>query len=316
MALLSPAHDPRLTKSAEYAPSALSATFYNPLLAAKRSREQAEVDVQLLENRLRRLRVETERSERAVEHTRKRANEILSLKERNEERRAAKARLQELEEMERRRKAEMLLKAKAETRAQREAMVSSMLQSRRAEAAESKRASAEYDQSAERFREMERRRAALMRHSIRQREVEAQARTQRLRQRHETALLEDWGHRLALEEERRRRAQEVASRMEQEEAELLEKLRAVQAKQRAAYVELEGALRASSPLGLGTGSAASSERGSATAAGAMRSAATAPAGARRHPQQPQQQQQPYSPSSSTSSPHALSFIDRELARTQ
>merc|ERR1711904_376902 len=56
----------------------------NRLLAAKRARKRAEGDYQLLQNRLVRLRLEEEKAQKKIQETKKRAQEILALKARNE----------------------------------------------------------------------------------------------------------------------------------------------------------------------------------------------------------------------------------------
>merc|ERR1712227_686075 len=56
----------------------------NRLLAAKRARKRAEGDYQLLQNRLVRLRLEEEKARKKILETKKRAQEILALKARNE----------------------------------------------------------------------------------------------------------------------------------------------------------------------------------------------------------------------------------------
>merc|ERR1712164_79197 len=56
----------------------------NRLLAAKRARKRAEGDYQLLQNRLVRLRMEEEKAQKKIAETKKRAQEIVALKARNE----------------------------------------------------------------------------------------------------------------------------------------------------------------------------------------------------------------------------------------
>merc|ERR1712167_332642 len=56
----------------------------NRLLAAKRARKRAEGDYQLLQNRLVRLRMEEEKAQKKIAETKKRAQEIIALKARNE----------------------------------------------------------------------------------------------------------------------------------------------------------------------------------------------------------------------------------------
>merc|ERR1711998_343864 len=56
----------------------------NRLLAAKRARKRAEGDYQLLQNRLVRLEMEEEKARKKILETKKRAQEILALKARNE----------------------------------------------------------------------------------------------------------------------------------------------------------------------------------------------------------------------------------------
>merc|ERR1712023_290716 len=56
----------------------------NRLLAAKRARKRAEGDYQLLQNRLVRLRMEEEKAQKKISETKKRAQEIIALKARNE----------------------------------------------------------------------------------------------------------------------------------------------------------------------------------------------------------------------------------------
>jgi len=56
----------------------------NRLLAAKRARKRAEGDYQLLQNRLVRLRLEEEKAQKKIIETKKRAQEIVAMKARNQ----------------------------------------------------------------------------------------------------------------------------------------------------------------------------------------------------------------------------------------
>merc|ERR1711934_905401 len=56
----------------------------NRLLAAKRARKRAEGDYQLLQNRLVRLRLEEEKAMKKIQETKKRAEQIVAMKARNQ----------------------------------------------------------------------------------------------------------------------------------------------------------------------------------------------------------------------------------------
>eukprot|EP00741_Cyanophora_paradoxa_P014943 tig00020830_g14417.t1 len=236
--------DPMLASSADFG-------FQNPLLAAKNARKRAETDAQLLDNRLRRLKIEEDRARKKIEETRRRAAEILQLKERNVAKVQVKQQMEQEEEERLRREREIIAIQNAERREVKKAIELAIVQTKKAEAATLKKLSRENQIAAARFKEMEVKRAQMIRDSIKAREIEAVARIQKQRVLHEQSLGQTFEERVAVEEDRRRRAEEEVLRMEQEEAALIERLRHMQARQRKAYEELEGALTAQAGGGPG-----------------------------------------------------------------
>lgn len=212
------------------------------LTAAKESRKRAELDAQLLANRIALLKQEEEKAVRKIEETRKRSTEIVDLRRQNEQKfaakeqfykekwesiRAAQANNQQMRDKARAVRNEtkqVLLEQKAQnvdrTKKQSQEL---LLQKKEREAAE-RQANCDRSRYLKERKEMAKRKM----------EEDRLAQLEKFR--------EDYDARTAQEELLRARTEALVAKMEKEEMELIQRLQHTQTVQRNAYEELENAL--------------------------------------------------------------------------
>lgn len=222
-----------------------SRTEQNPLFSATMARKRVEQDSLLLANRIRLLRAEEDKTRKKIRETEQKTQEIVELRRRNEERRLAReaeearrdAVEQELRDRQLREREELQLKLQMRQRILLEQKVDMSSEARhereaRRQAIEAQREEAEAEILAKRER---------VRTSL--------AAATRSRSKSESAkqeLARDAARERALREEEERRACATdISRMEREEAELLQRLQLSQERHRMAFLRLEDALRQS-----------------------------------------------------------------------
>jgi len=212
------------------------------LTASKESRKRAELDAQLLANRIALLKQEEDKAWKNIEDTRKRANEITELRTQNEQKFAAKEHFYKA-------KWESIRSAQTQNaynrdkaKAVREATKQGLMDARVTNAHNAKQQSHQFllqkkeREAAERQANMER--GAL----IKQRKEEAKRKLEEERLAQLEKFREDYEARRAQEELLRERTDALVAKMEKEEMELIQRLQNTQTVQRNAYEELEAAL--------------------------------------------------------------------------
>ncbi|OWZ08893.1 hypothetical protein PHMEG_00018498 [Phytophthora megakarya] len=209
------------------------------MLDAKKQRKQAEVDAQLLANRLAHLRAEDARAQKRIEEAKRRAREIEAIKKRNEDRHRVKQ--EAMEQMQREIKAQrqynnMVQSSSRERRNQ----VIAEYSLQRAQIVQDTRAEKKtHLAQIRRQREMDRSWLAERSQEMREKEKRVVRQRQAAQKNYEKELLKKARDNLAHEHEQRLLSEKKIYRMESEEAELIAKLRVTQEMQRAAYEELE-----------------------------------------------------------------------------
>ena len=206
------------------------------------ARLRSEHDVNLLRNRLERLRQEERKALKKIEETRRRADQIISLKVRNEENHMRK--LLEAEYAN-----QQLDRARQRLQGHREGMQDAIRMN-------SERLQQQKKEEADVLREQSRRisayvamqqeahvnRAKRINHMIKEHSQGVQQDKMRARMEHEETLQAEMEERMLLEERRRNAADRLISDMEEAEEIAIERLRRTQEEQKHAYEELERAL--------------------------------------------------------------------------
>lgn len=216
------------------------------LTAAKESRKRAELDAQLLANRIALLKQEEEKAWKKIEETRKRAGQIFDLRDQNEKKFLAKEQFYQ-------EKWKSIRSAQAQNaymrdkgKAAREATKGAVLENRKANVARTKQDSADRLMQ-KRQREANEREANQHRSMfIKQQKEEAKRRMQQERLLKLDQNHEDYEARMSQEEMLLQRTNSLVAKMEKEEMELIQRLQNTQQVQRSAYEELESALGATS----------------------------------------------------------------------
>lgn len=212
------------------------------LTSAKEARKRAELDAQLLANRIALLKQEEEKAWKKIEETRKRAAEIIELRKQNEQKFAAKENFykQKWESI----KAAQAQNAAAREKAKalREQTRHGLIEHKHVNAKSTKEQSlALLHQKKE--RESAERQANSERSSyLKARREEAKRRLEEERLVQLEKFREDYEARTAQEELLRARTDALVAKMEREEMELIQRLQNTQTVQRNAYEELEAAL--------------------------------------------------------------------------
>eukprot|EP00931_Biecheleriopsis_adriatica_P092516 TRINITY_DN66326_c0_g1_i1.p1 TRINITY_DN66326_c0_g1~~TRINITY_DN66326_c0_g1_i1.p1 ORF type:complete len:263 (-),score=83.11 TRINITY_DN66326_c0_g1_i1:106-894(-) len=237
-----------------------SSTVQANLTSAKEARKRAELDAQLLANRIALLKQEEEKAWKKIEETRKRASEIVELRKQNEQKFSAKEHFYK-------QKWESIRAAQAENQKQREKNRATREQTRHG-LMEQKHANAQSTKQQsqnmllqKKEREAAERQSNLERSSyLKARKDDAKRRLEETRLAQLEKFREDYEARTAQEELLRARTDALVAKMEKEEMELIQRLQNTQTVQRNAYEELEAALGqtsqqiSSSGRNFGTGS--------------------------------------------------------------
>jgi hypothetical protein len=213
------------------------------LFAAAISRKRAEQDAMLLQNRINLLRAEEAKAQKKIEETKKRANEILDLRTRNDDRRMAKEEREfgkdkELDDLR-----DHLLK-KRDGHRQNLHQVKTNLQNQRIEARNNiKEERKKILERCKVEREGEYSRAASKRDIIRTAAIALSNRRHKAMEDKTTEARRQFEDRVLLQEHTRKQKEDQIMRMEQEEVELIQALQQTQQRQRAAYDQLEDILQ-------------------------------------------------------------------------
>lgn len=212
------------------------------MLNVRNARQRSEHDVELLQNRLSRLHQEERKALKKIEETRRRADQIIHLKIRNQNSHLRK--LEEAEYAEEQRE-----RARERLQAERGKMSGAINDKATALARQKK-------EDADKMRELrgwinghlqqqQQRHLDNARHiteSVKEHAAEVQRQKMQQRMAHEESLQSEVEARMVAEEMRRNRADRLVTKMEDEEEIAIERLRRTQEAQKSAYEELERAL--------------------------------------------------------------------------
>eukprot|EP00928_Gymnodinium_smaydae_P046762 TRINITY_DN3117_c0_g2_i1.p1 TRINITY_DN3117_c0_g2~~TRINITY_DN3117_c0_g2_i1.p1 ORF type:complete len:279 (-),score=98.37 TRINITY_DN3117_c0_g2_i1:52-822(-) len=214
------------------------------LTSAKESRKRAELDAQLLANRIALLKQEEEKAWKKIEETRKRANEITELRTQNETKFAAKENFYKA-------KWESIRSSQAQNaynrdkaKAIRDATKQSLAEARVQNAQHTKNQSQQILLQKKERESQERQMNSERSNFIRQKKEAARRKLEEDRLMQLEKFREDYESRTAQEELLRARTDALVAKMEKEEMELIQRLQNTQSVQRNAYDELERALGA------------------------------------------------------------------------
>ncbi|KAJ1630912.1 hypothetical protein T492DRAFT_999351 [Pavlovales sp. CCMP2436] len=217
-------------------------TVSNPTLSAKMSDKKAEQDIDLLRNRLRMLRAEEGKAKAKVVETKKRQDEILALRTRNEELAQRRVEHRFGEEEKTRKLREERLSKKNDSRLAVKERFDQMYAKRREEAVQLKKEEAQNGRMVRSLRDEEIAKAQRRREQILTQQRRAQSELGNKRQEQQQGLISNFLGLIAEEEGRRQEVEKEIAEMEKDELEQIEKLRTLQEEQRLSYDELEFAL--------------------------------------------------------------------------
>merc|ERR1712217_659977 len=212
------------------------------LTSAKESRKRAELDAQLLANRIALLKQEEEKAWKKIEETRKRATEITELRNQNEQKFAAKEQFYKAKWESIRSAQSQNQQNRDKAKAVREATQLGLMEARANNAVQTKQQSQQMllhkkeRQAAEQQANIERS------NMIKQKKDDAKRKLEEDRLAQLEKFREDYEARAAQEELLRARTDALVAKMEKEEMELIQRLQNTQTVQRNAYEELENAL--------------------------------------------------------------------------
>eukprot|EP00746_Dinoflagellata_sp_MGD_P041302 gnl/MRDRNA2_/MRDRNA2_19992_c0_seq1.p1 gnl/MRDRNA2_/MRDRNA2_19992_c0~~gnl/MRDRNA2_/MRDRNA2_19992_c0_seq1.p1 ORF type:complete len:270 (-),score=87.74 gnl/MRDRNA2_/MRDRNA2_19992_c0_seq1:56-865(-) len=216
------------------------------LTAAKESRKRAELDAQLLANRIALLKQEEEKAWRKIEETRKRASEIFTLRDQNEKKYLAKEQFYQDKWKSIRAAQAQNAYMRDKAKAARDATRDALLENRKTNVRQTKQQSQDHLMQ-KKEREANERQANQSRSNyIKQQKEEARRRLEQERLHKLDQNHEDYEARISQEDMLLQRTNALVAKMEKEEMELIQRLQNTQTVQRNAYEELEAALGATS----------------------------------------------------------------------
>eukprot|EP00928_Gymnodinium_smaydae_P046761 TRINITY_DN3117_c0_g1_i1.p1 TRINITY_DN3117_c0_g1~~TRINITY_DN3117_c0_g1_i1.p1 ORF type:complete len:296 (-),score=91.86 TRINITY_DN3117_c0_g1_i1:63-836(-) len=232
------------------------------LTSAKESRKRAELDAQLLANRIALLKQEEEKAWKKIEETRKRASEINELRQQNEQKFAAKEQFYKAKWESIRSAQQQNNYNRDKAKALREATKDGLAEMRKQNAERTKQQSHNILLQKKEREQQERQLNLERSNMIKQKKEEARRKLEEDRLSQLEKFREDYESRTAQEELLRARTDALVAKMEKEEMELIQRLQNTQTVQRNAYEELEAALgTGSKQMAPASGSARGSGRG-------------------------------------------------------
>jgi len=243
------------------------------LTAAKEARKRAELDAQLLANRIALLKQEEEKAWKKIEDTRKKATEIMDLRKQNQDKFQAKENFYKAKWESIREAQAQNAMARDKAKAMRDQTKHGLLDHKHANARNTKEQSQQLLYQ-KKEREAQERQANTERSQyLKARKEEAKRRAEEERLAQLEKFREDYESRTAQEELIRARTEALVAKMEKEEMELIQRLQNTQTVQRNAYEELEAAMgqtskqMSSSHRQLGTSARQAGGPGSSRSAG-------------------------------------------------
>lgn len=212
------------------------------LTGAKEARKRAELDAQLLANRIALLKQEEEKAWNKINETRRRANEIVTLRANNEQKFVAKEQFYKAKWDSIRESQAQNAHMRERSKESRAATRNMMLEDKKKNMHATKLQSQDH-LAQKKEREVSERQANVDRGAqIKQQKLEAKRKLEIERQQKLEQFHNDYEARTAEEDMLRERTQALVAQMEKEEMELIQKLQNTQTVQRNAYEELENAL--------------------------------------------------------------------------
>lgn len=212
------------------------------LSIAKEARKRAELDAQLLANRIALLKQEEEKAWKKIEETQKKSSEIVNLKKHNEDKFHAKEQFYKAKWESIRTAQTQNAMSREKGRALREQQKSAVVENAHLNAARTKQQSQELLMQKKEREAAERQEKQERSAYLKAKKLDAKRKLED----HRLAQLErfrgDYEARASQEEILRHRTEMLVAKMEQEEMELIQRLQNTQSIQRSAYEELESAL--------------------------------------------------------------------------
>lgn len=212
------------------------------ILNEKRARKLAEEDALRLYNRVRQLQKEEERAHKRIQDTKKKAKEIVKLRERNELKQQEKElREEELQaEIERQRIANLQLKE--ETVRNRTDTENKIFAEKLAVVQQTKEERTEIERMIAETRILARKKALEQKEAVRKAQQTGEQRLQQYKAQKLQMAQEEYERRLQEEVEAKQRKEKEIQKLAQLELELIERLKQKQLEQRTAYEQLEAVL--------------------------------------------------------------------------
>jgi len=212
------------------------------LTGAKEARKRAELDAQLLANRIALLKQEEEKAWSKINETRKRAQEIVTLRGQNERKFLAKEEFYKAKWNSIRESQAHNASNRERSKEARAATRNIMLEDKKKNVHATKLMAQDHLAQKKDREVTERQTNADRSVMIKQQKLEAKRKMQVERQQKLEQFTDHYHARTAEEEQLRERTQALVAQMEKEEMELIQRLQNTQTVQRSAYEELENAL--------------------------------------------------------------------------
>jgi len=212
------------------------------LTSAKEARKRAELDAQLLANRIALLKQEEEKAWKKIEETRKRAAEITDLRKQNQDKFQAKENFYKQKWESIRAAQAQNAQARDKARALRDQTRQGLMEQKHHSARNTKEQSRELLYAKKEQEAQERQTNQERSQYLKARRDDAKRRAEEERLAQLDKFREDYEARTAQEELLRARTDALVAKMEKEEMELIQRLQNTQTVQRNAYEQLEAAL--------------------------------------------------------------------------
>ena len=212
------------------------------VLDAKLARRKLQQDVELLSNRVERLRQEERKAKQKVLETKLRGQEIAALQKRNEQAAQAKSLAKRMEEDQRLREVQQLRLKRVAEKEQVRRVQEEMAKARREDVQAEKQIKAENAEMVKSLKQFDVARAQKTRTEIRSHQKMVSLKFEKQREAHQEFLAQDFINMIALEDRRREDVENEIADMEEIERKHIENLRRLQDEQRMAYDALETAL--------------------------------------------------------------------------
>jgi len=222
--------------------SAMSVVSSNPMLNAKLTRLKVQQDVELLSNRVERLRAEARKAKQKVLETKLRGQEIVALQKRNEQLSQAKHLAKQMEEDQRKREMQQQQLKRLEQKKTLKVVYEAMHAAKREDVKLERKIKEDNLSMVRSLKQYEIERARQAREAIRNHQLAVSARFEKQRQAHQEFLAQDFINMIAAEDKRREDIEHEIAAMEEQERAHIERLRTLQEEQRFAYDALEAAL--------------------------------------------------------------------------